>query len=409
MDDKIFDQVFGNEQSFQDYDFDKYAELDDGGLTTSNPNMDASSINVEEYAFNELDFDSKFRSIQTVNPNSFSHFSAPTLNSLAPPTLSRGPSKVNRNELLHKAPVSVVVKPTTSNIKVPELPFDVALTQFETKCDIDTVVSFIEHEFKSILELSYEFYCEACRWECVYLCGATRCKFEFNVFKGNMGSYVVEGNRLCGDNFPFNGVFRSVKSKFSGEPCSPKSVVNFQCTPMPESACELSESEINDAIMPVIAMASSGIYESQVNAAQIFCDLSLQENMHEVLCRRECVTALVDLSRVEFNSCNQHALCALANLSCSWSCQEVVREDADFLQQLLQLCRCGCHNTAEMRRECARMLANLCSSKPCAIKILQTLGENTICRWMDTVDGLSDERLRLHAQRAKDALSTCLV
>ena len=409
MDNKSFDQAFGDEQSFQDFEFDTYAEYNDSGPTTNVINTDVSSINYEEYAFQELDLDAQYRSIQAINPNSYSQISAPNLNSIAPPTLSRGGSKSNRSQNLSKAPVSVVIE-SHRTIVVPDLPFDIGITHFETKCHIDTVVTFIDHELKSILEVSYEFYHEKCRWECVYLCGASRCKFEFNVFKNGSGSYIVEGNRLFGEGFPFSGVFRTIKSKFTGEPCkSPKSVVNFQCTPLSDSAMELSDSEINDAIIPVLAMAESSVYESKVNAAQILCDLSQQENMLEVLCRKECVDALVNLSRVEFHHCSQHALCALANLSSSWSCQELLREDETFLLQLLQLCRCGCHNTAEMRRECARLLANLCSAKPCAMKIFQSVGESTICRWMDTVDDFSDERLRLHAQRAKDALSTCLV
>jgi hypothetical protein len=410
MENNSFDQVFGDEQSFQDFEFDTYAEFNDSGATTSVINGDVSSINYEEYAFPEMELDAQYRSIQAINPNSYSQISAPSLKPFAPPTLSRGASKGNRNQSLSKAPIPIVVKQTHRAIVVPELPFDVAMTQFETNCNIDTVVSFIEHELKSILEISYEFYHEKCRWECVYLCGASRCKFEFNVFKNGGGSYIVEGNRLFGEGFPFSGVFRSIKAKFTGDVClSPKSIVNFQCTPLSESSFELSDSEINDAILPVIAMAESSVYESKVNAAQIFCDLSQQENMLEVLCRKECINALVGLSRIEFHHCSQHALCALANLSTSWSCQEALRDDETFLQQLLELCRCGCHNTAEMRRECARLLANLCSAKPCAMKIFQSVGESTICRWMDTVDDFSDERLRIHAQRAKDALSTCLV
>ena len=204
-------------------------------------------------------------------------------------------------------------------------------------------------------------------------------------------------------------MFRNVKSKFTGEACSsPKSVINFQCIPLPESSFELSESEIEGAIIPVLAMANSGKCESQVNAAQIFCDLSLQKELVEVLCQKRCIDALVKLVYVDFDYCNQHALCALANLSSSRSCQELLLDNCVFLQKLLQQCCCGCHNTAEMRRECARLLANLCSAKSCAMKLFESVGQDHVCSWMDTVDDLRDERLRVHAKRAKDALRTCI-
>ena len=184
--------------------------------------------------------------------------------------------------------------------------------------------------------------------------------------------------------------------------------MQFQFIPLPEMALELSANEIAEAVVPILAMAASGKCESQVNAAQIFCDLSMQQNMFEELCQHECITALVHLSSVEFDYCNQHAVCALANLSSSRSCQEELLRAPAFLLQLLQLCANGSHHTAEMRRECARLLANLCSARASAMQLLQVVGRRDAALWMDSVDALSDERLRLHAERARHALHHCL-
>lgn len=413
MDNKFNDNknTFSDEKVFQDFEFDSFAEFDDSGALNMTTN-EVSSINVDEYAFQELDLDAKYRSIQAVNPNSFSAYTSPALNSMAPPSLSKSSSSTlhaNTNQLLSKASPAIVVKPTTKPVTVPEQPFYVAVTQFSTVHNIETLVSMVDHHLCSVVEVSFEFYYEKCRWDCVYLCGATRCKFEFNVYKNGNGSYIIEGNRLCGDSFPFSTIFRSMRSKFADEVCSsPTSVMNFQFIPLPETALELSSTEIAEAVTPIIAMAASGKCESQVNAAQIFCDLSLQQNMLEVMCQPECINALVSLCRVEFDYCNQHALCALANLSSSRSCQEVLIHHEAFLQQLLQVCCNGTHNTAEMRRECARLLANLCSAKSSAVRVVQVVGEDDVTRWLDSVGDLSDERLRLHAERAKNSLHTCM-
>jgi hypothetical protein len=197
-----------------------------------------------------------------------------------------------------------------------------------------------------------------------------------------------------------------MRSKLSSEDMcsSPSSVVNFQYIPLPETLPELSYEEITEAVSPVLAMALSGKCESQVSAAQIFCDLSMQQNMIEVLCMDECVSALVQLCRVDFDCCNQHAICALANLSSARKCQEVILRDESFLQHLIQLCRDGCFRTAEMRRECARTLANLSSARANAVAMLQTVDQNEMLEWLDSVDAIKDDRLRLHAGRAKDAL-----
>lgn len=403
---------FSDEKSFQDFEFDSFSDFADTGNNNLSNNNDVASINVEEYAFQELDLDAKYRSIQTVQPNNFSVFSSPALNSMAPPSLSKAPSATlhaNTNQLLSKAPPTIVVNTTNRPVLVPDQPFYVAVTQFATSHNIDTVISMIEYDLSTVAEVAFEFYDEKCRWDCVYLCGPARCKFEFNVYKNGHGSYLIEGNRLSGDGFPFSTIFRNIRSKFTTEACSsPKSVMDFQFIPLPETALELTSAEIADAVVPILAMASSGKCESQVIAAQIFCDLSLQQNMLEVLCQVECVHAMVALCRVEFDFCNQHAVCALANLSSSRSCQEVLLQDEIFLHQLLQLCANGTYNTAEMRRECARLLANLCSAKASAVKVLQVIDQDHLARWMDSVGDLKDERLRLHADRAKHSLHTCL-
>lgn len=400
--------LFSDEKSFQDFEFDgSYSDFTDSGALTN----EVSSINVEEYAFQELDLDSKYRSIQAVDPilqQSVFSMAPPQLFSKAPPmAASSNLSTLNTaHQLLTKAPQVVVT--TKPPVSVPDEPLYVAVTQFVSDYDIETIISMIEHELNNILEVSYEFYHQKCRWEGVYLCGPSRCKFEFNIYKNDSGSYIIEANRICGDNFCFGTMFRGIRDKFSSSCSSPTSVMNFQHIPLPETDIELSSSEIVAAITPILSMAASGLCESQVNAAQIFCDLSMQPNMVQVLCEQDCVKALVKLVRVEFGYCNQHAVCALANLSSSRSCQEILLKDEAFLQQLLQLCSNGSYNTAEMRRECARLLANLCSAKTSAMKVLRVVGADDVSSWMDTVDDLKDERLRLHAERAKNALHPCM-
>lgn len=403
--------IFSDEKSFQDFEFDSTTDFSDIGAHSLNNQV--SSINVEEYAFQELDLEAKYRSIQTVNPSGYSAYTTPTLNSMAPPPLMKASSSslhTNPNQLLTKVPPPLLVtKSSPKPVVVPEQPFHIGVAQFTSTHDIDTVISMIDYDLSSVMEVSFKFDSENCRWDCVYLCGPSRCRFEFNVYKNGHGSFIIEGNRLCGDSFPFSTIFRNIRSKFSSSCSSPDSVMNFQFIPLSENAPELSSAEIADAVEPILAMADSGKCESQVNAAQIFCDLSLQQNMLEVLCQPKCVLSLVSLCKIEFNFCGQHAMCALANLSSSRTCQEVLLEDDCFLQMLLQLVCCnGCHNTVEMRRECARLLANLCSAQSSVVKLYQQVGQNDVGRWMDSVADMKDERLRLHAERAKQSFQHCL-
>lgn len=398
--------LYLDEKPFQDFEFNSFSDFNDTGCNLSNSGV--SGINVEDFAFQELDLDAKYRSIQAVNPNSVSVFSNATWNTTAPPQLSKSSSSaayVNTNQLLTKSPPAIVVT-SGRNVVVPEQPFFIAVTQFSSSHDIDTVISIIEQELSSVSEVSFLFYPDKCRWESMYLSGPTRCKFEFNVFKNGHGSHIVEGNRLSGEGFPFSAIFKNIRSKFApdGVCSSPNSVVNFQFIPLPDCLPELTSADILEAVAPILTMAASGMCESQVNAAQMFCDLSLQQEMNEVLCDSDCIDALVNLCRVEFDSCNQHAICALANLSSSRSCQEALLQDKTFLRHLMNLSRDGTFHTAEMRRESARILANVCSVRANAVMMLEVVHAGDMDEWMISVEGIQDERLRLHTGRAKHSL-----
>lgn len=76
--------------------------------------------------------------------------------------------------------------------------------------------------------------------------------------------------------------------------------------------------------------------------------------------------------------------------------------DAGVLPALLTLATDGPYNTAEVSRESARILANLSSRM--AARVIEVLGPRVAKNWMATVDCLVDERLKLHACRAKGYL-----
>lgn len=97
-------------------------------------------------------------------------------------------------------------------------------------------------------------------------------------------------------------------------------------TPMSESiplpvSQDLSAEDSLQALNVIVEMARASQLDTRAEAAKIFCDLSLQQNMHDILCDAGCLAVLVDLMTIDYDCCNQHAACALANLSASRSCQ----------------------------------------------------------------------------------------
>jgi hypothetical protein len=292
-------------------------------------------------------------------------------------------------------------------IFVPSEPFYVApSTHFLTKLDVGDMKARVEEELKNQPGLSFEFFPSKCRWEGVYLDGAARCKFEINVYKRSGGELVVEGNRLSGDSYAFINIYKSLLNLFV--PCELKEVARL--LPIPDSICDVDSEAIDESIDSVLSMANSGIGEAQVGASQIFCDIFQRTHATHLISKlTECIASLVHLVDVEFQSCNQHAVCALAQLSSTHSGQEVLMRDERFLHTLLPLCSDGSYSTMEMRRECARLLANIsCSGQEHARHVLTSAGAQNIQAWMESVDSLRDERLRVHADRAKMCLTECI-
>ena len=77
--------------------------------------------------------------------------------------------------------------------------------------------------------------------------------------------------------------------------------------------------------------------------------------------------------------------------------------DAGVLPKLLSLAANGPYQSACMRRESARLLANM--SERLAVRIREVLGEQSIQSWMTSVGNLRDPTVRVHAIRAKSSLS----
>ena len=155
-------------------------------------------------------------------------------------------------------------------------------------------------------------------------------------------------------------------------------------------------------------MAKSGKVESQLSASRMICDLSLHDDMQQLLCDSGCLQSLVEdllpLKNCEWT--HQHALIALANLSEAQSCQGAMI-DAGVLPALLALATDGPYQSAEVSRESARILANLSSCM--ATKVVHVLGPGAVLNWIGSVDLLRDERLKLHASRAKEFLIVAAV
>ena len=291
-------------------------------------------------------------------------------------------------------------------VNAPAEPFYVApSTHFLTNQNVGDIKARVELELDGMDGVSYEYFNEKCRWEGVYLVSSSRCKFEINVYKRSSGGHVIEGNRLSGDSIAFVTVYQAVRNLFVSPPQT-STWNSFQPSAPPRRAINQDEEMIS--LNAVFSMARCPVGEAKLSAAQIFCDMARDPTKHSFLIRNHCVPVLVKLMQVDFQSCNQHAVCALTHLSSSLACQELLRRDTDFLQALLTLCSGdGNYDTVEMRRECARLLANISSCGEGAQDVVTSAGQEKIASFLMSVDGLKDDRLRVHANQARLSLASC--
>lgn len=371
------------------------------------------SLQSYDIAFEELDLDAKYRSISTMSHANVQDFNLATRSAPLPKSSVFSVDSIKSKDVPKTSvpvPQIEVVPSNTSGtssrpLTVPPEPFYISpSTHFLTKLNVGDVKARVEVELSSRSGVSFEFFSAKCRWEVVYLVGSSRCKLEINVFKRPSGGFLVEGNRISGDSFAFVSIYKAIHHAFD----SSVELAVSHSLPVPSFDFDLDSNVVDKSIDDILAMATSGLGEAQVGASQIFCDIfSRDDTAHLMSKYTECISALIDLTQINFESCNQHAYCALANLSSTPSCQKELIQNESFLQSLLELCADGKYDTIEMRRECARLLANISGVEASAQQIVSCAGRSNIASWLSTVDDLKDERLRLHADRAKVSLASC--
>mmetsp|Transcript_30025 Transcript_30025/g.30476 ORF Transcript_30025/g.30476 Transcript_30025/m.30476 type:complete len:384 (+) Transcript_30025:209-1360(+) len=247
-----------------------------------------------------------------------------------------------------------------------------------------------------------EFISSDCLWNVVFVCGSSSYKAQIHIYQDFEESFIVEAQRLSGDSASFRTMYRQLKDAITGSKCS------LQCSarvyPLPDVPA-LSEGEMVESLAPVVSMAKDQYLECQQSAAQVLCDLSQHEGMHNILCEAGCVEALVGLVRNGMDCTRQHAVLALANLSSSQSCQEAIISEG-VLPALLSLVTNGPCSSTVMGRESARLLANL--SDRLASRVFSALDAEELKLWMASVDDLNDSFLKQQAERARCALSAVI-
>lgn len=231
------------------------------------------------------------------------------------------------------------------------------------------------------------------------------------MYKGTSeSSYIIEAHKLSsGDGLMFKSIYEDIKTNLSLNTVrtnlSEQSFTSMS-TPVPSSEIPLSESEIDSTIHAVVRMSKEGNLEAVEEASRLLFDMSMHDTLLQHMCSAEvfeCFQSLLAVDDRIFDGIRHNAVLAIANLSDSQVGQAMVL-DTGIISMFLKLACNGSYKTIDMRRESARIVANVASKL--APKVSASVNATELFDWVNTVDDLDDDRLRMHAERAKFSLQT---
>jgi hypothetical protein len=215
---------------------------------------------------------------------------------------------------------------------------------------------------------------------------------------------------LQGDGFSFRNIFEQVKSQLSCPSDDARRYNDISSAihvPVPVY-CEDGLSADQDSVSPdcfenIFRMAKESTMEAQLEASRMLCDLTADTaGMQQAVVDNGGLSVLRDLIENSISDwAKQHAMFALANLSDAKVFESAIIKEG-LLPLLLRHATDGPYNTAEMRRSAVHILATLCDGY--SAEVTRALGKAFLHNWMNSVDTIHDEKLKLHACRARTLL-----
>jgi hypothetical protein len=331
---------------------------------------------------------------------------------------------------------------TNEEIIVQEAPFHLIKTHFICAFKLDGIVSTVEKTLSDNIDFAYEFVANECLWKVMYYQGASKCRFQVVVYSGNTdNTYIVEVQKLTsGEGVLFREVFNNLKNQLSvpdnssvdqetgsllipSSFDSPSSEDNgdsgFLLAPCDDPATDISDDEVVSCLAAIVRMGRQPSLEAKELAANMLLDISMHEGLEQLVCESEALNLLTEMlnddkpiatgpvngeTQATFitETAKHSAVLAMANISESLAAQTYILESG-ALNAVIGLASNGTYDTVEVRRECARIFANLASRL--TSQVTSAVNPQVLESWLTSVDGLEDERLRMHADRARIALT----
>lgn len=321
-------------------------------------------------------------------------------------------------------------KSTMNNkMKIPPKPYLVLPCNFVTTNTADVVVSSLEELFEngfaSVINyeyidqdttVDYEYVDHECGFNGVFIRGSKYCDFKVRIYQDKQG-LLIEMQRLHKDScgFTFKKIFEAVKTKLTTSTVSPTTVTSAELMNNDFSAADfssadlstasqLTDEEITSSIKQVLSMMQDPSDQSQLESCKILCDLSEENEIRKQMIDNGCVESLVKVMSKSDKErlVHQHSVFALAQLSECHDCDQALVA-CGAIPLLMSLIDNSSYKTAAMRRECARVIANVAMKN--ARLICDSVSREEINAWSTRIPLIRDQTIKERSERAFSFIS----
>lgn len=344
---------------------------------------------------------------------------------------------------------------------------DYSETKMQALQPVESIILLVTGYLNTFSDYDFSFFPKLFMWKGKYLRGSSSCLINIHLYKEKLcdHAFIIEANRISGEAKPFHEFFKSFKrlllshlpteqsqsslptlsSSFNSATssfddwddmvsprvfCSPlysqEGTPGLHLSGMMSSSSvaqsplkKISCGDFQKSIEPILNMTKCHFYEVKLEAAKMLCDIA--NNCDELYLRdAKCIDQIFKaienliLHHDGFLTVKEQAIVAFGSFI-ETNHKEILHRmlRSPVLHTLLQLINNPTHEnltyeTAQMRRESARILSILASTD--ATTVLQSLETQQVTnhalnRWFDHVESLKDQRTRLYALRIRELLT----
>jgi hypothetical protein len=344
----------------------------------------------------------------------------------------------------------------------PERPFSLVRTNFAihlkpSACAWD-LIQLIHQCLGNFVQYDFSFIEKSTLWKGKYIRGSQCCVIYINLYceleKSN--SFIIEVVKVYGDSKPFCEFFREFRAlmtQYQPTPVGEAGVLKPSATPnsgyspkanvessnviqpqhsqpwgaespgfvspfpspingMAKWKTNMSKEELLVKIEPICKLESSPYYEVKLEAAKMLADLSHldphtltdEHSMREILRILENLIVCSGFAMVK-----EQAIIALASFVEIPGYASALLQQSEVIPMLLSFVSNPCdmkkaYETAQLRRECARILEQLVAYDAREFKRYLERRNLSLQIWLERVDDIEDLRTRLSAKRTKHTL-----